>query len=130
MQMAYLFPGTVATNIAFGPLQQQETLAPDRIEALVNRVGLAEYQDRDVSNLSGGEAQRVSLARSLANDPEALLLDEPTSALSPRPVSPRWSPFCLFAAKPSRRLRSLCTGVERLGKVLSYVSRRLAISKP
>jgi putative ABC transport system ATP-binding protein len=81
MQMAYLFPGTVATNIAFGPLQRNEILSAAQIAALLARVGLSNYEDRDVSNLSGGEAQRVSLARALANSPEILLLDEPTSAL-------------------------------------------------
>ena len=81
MQMAYLFPGTVAENIAFGPRQRGEKLATEQIAALLDRVGLAGYQDRDVRNLSGGEAQRVSVARTLANAPEALLLDEPTSAL-------------------------------------------------
>jgi putative ABC transport system ATP-binding protein len=81
MQMAYLLPGTVAANVAFGPRQFGETLAEDQIAALLQRVGLPGYQDRDVSNLSGGEAQRVSLARTLANAPDALLLDEPTSAL-------------------------------------------------
>jgi putative ABC transport system ATP-binding protein len=81
MQMAYLFPGTVAANIAFGPWQRGERLAAEQIDALLERVGLPGYQERDVSNLSGGEAQRVSVARTLANVPEALLLDEPTSAL-------------------------------------------------
>ena len=81
MQMAYLFPGTVATNIAFGPRQRNEPISAEQILALLDRVGLSGYQDRDVSNLSGGEAQRVSLARTLANAPEVLLLDEPTSAL-------------------------------------------------
>jgi putative ABC transport system ATP-binding protein len=81
MQMAYLFPGTVAANLAFGPWQRGERLAAEQIDALLERVGLPEYQERDVSNLSGGEAQRVSVARTLANAPEALLLDEPTSAL-------------------------------------------------
>ena len=81
MQMAYLFPGTVAGNIAFGPRQRGDTLGADVLEALLKRVGLPDYQDRDVASLSGGEAQRVSVARMLANAPEALLLDEPTSAL-------------------------------------------------
>ena len=81
MQMAHLFPGTVAANIAFGPRQHSEMLAEDEIAALLERVGLPGYQDRDVSTLSGGEAQRVSIARALANAPEVLLLDEPTSAL-------------------------------------------------
>lgn len=81
MQVAYLFPGTVAANVAFGPWQNGERLSSDQIVALLERVGLPGYQERDVSNLSGGEAQRVSLARTLANAPEVLLLDEPTSAL-------------------------------------------------
>jgi ABC-type sulfate/molybdate transport systems ATPase subunit len=81
MQAAYLFPGTVSANIAFGPKQRGEILAPDRTALLLQRVGLPGFADRHVSNLSGGEAQRVSLARTLANEPEVLLLDEPTSAL-------------------------------------------------
>jgi putative ABC transport system ATP-binding protein len=81
MQSANLFSGTVAANVAFGPRQHGEELSSDRIDAFLARVGLSGYQERDVSNLSGGEAQRVSVARTMANAPETLLLDEPTSAL-------------------------------------------------
>jgi putative ABC transport system ATP-binding protein len=81
MQTAYLFPSTVAENIAFGPRQRHQALTAETIASLLERVGLPGYQDRDVNNLSGGEAQRVSVARTLANNPDALLLDEPTSAL-------------------------------------------------
>src|SRR5438093_6000869 len=56
MQMAYLFPGTVGANIAFGPLQRHETMSQEQIKALLDRVALPGYQDRDVSTLSGGEA--------------------------------------------------------------------------
>ncbi len=80
-QRAFLFPGSVAENIAFGPRQRGEDLAAEEIDRLLLQVGLPGFSDRNVANLSGGEAQRVSLARALANSPTVLLLDEPTSAL-------------------------------------------------
>jgi putative ABC transport system ATP-binding protein len=81
MQMPFLFPGTVAENIRFGPRQRDEDLSDAALERLLTRVGLPGFMERDVARLSGGEAQRVAIARALANDPEVLLLDEPTSAL-------------------------------------------------
>jgi putative ABC transport system ATP-binding protein len=80
-QRAFLFSGTVYENLNFGPRQRDEVLSEARAEELLSRVGLPGYSERDVANLSGGEAQRVSLARALANSPAVLLLDEPTSAL-------------------------------------------------
>jgi len=80
-QRAYLFPGTISENLRFGPRQRGEELDDRRIEELLTGVGLAGFGSRDVANLSGGEAQRVSFARTLANSPEVFLLDEPTSAL-------------------------------------------------
>lgn len=81
MQSANLFPGTVADNIRYGPAQRGETVPTAQVEALLEQVGLAGYGQHDVNHLSGGEAQRVSVARTLANKPDVLLLDEPTSAL-------------------------------------------------
>jgi putative ABC transport system ATP-binding protein len=81
MQSAFLFSGTVAANIRFGPLQRNEDFGEAEIGDILSQVGLTGYSERDVTTLSGGEAQRVSLARTLANRPDALLLDEPTSAL-------------------------------------------------
>jgi len=80
-QRPFLFPGTVEQNLQFGPQQRGESLPPESIEQLLSRVGLKGYASRNIANLSGGEAQRVSVARTLANSPLVLLLDEPTSAL-------------------------------------------------
>jgi putative ABC transport system ATP-binding protein len=78
-QLPALLPGTVAENVRFGPsLIDREV----EVEPILARAGLdASYAERDGSQLSVGEQQRVMLARALALEPEVLLLDEPTSAL-------------------------------------------------
>ena len=81
LQSAWLFPGTVADNLRYGPASRGEALDHATVERLLRRVDLEGYGERSVERLSGGEAQRVALARTLANRPQAILLDEPTSAL-------------------------------------------------
>jgi molybdate ABC transporter permease protein len=78
-----LFPHmTVAQNIAFGlPKGLSSTSVKQQVEAQLIGVQLQGYSDRYPSQLSGGQQQRVALARALASQPEALLLDEPFSAL-------------------------------------------------
>jgi thiamine transport system ATP-binding protein len=83
-QSNQLFPHLdVAGNVGYGlriartPTAQRHA----RVEELLALVGMTGHAHRDVTTLSGGEAARVALARSLATSPRVLLLDEPLSGL-------------------------------------------------
>jgi cobalt/nickel transport system ATP-binding protein len=80
-----LFSPTVFEEIAFGPLQLN--LTPEEVKTRVlevmEMIGITKLKDRSPHTLSGGEKKNVCIATVLANDPDVLLLDEPTAEPGP-----------------------------------------------
>ncbi|MBI2977326.1 MAG: ATP-binding cassette domain-containing protein [Rhodospirillales bacterium] len=85
-QRPVLLRRSVADNIGF-VLRLRDANSEDRRLAILDLAGLAANADQPARLLSGGEQQRLSLARSLATEPEVLFLDEPTSSLDPGSVA-------------------------------------------
>lgn len=81
-----LFSPTVFEEIAFGPLQLDATPeeVKTRVEEVLEMMGIIKLRDRSPHTLSGGEKKKVCIASVLVNNPDVLLLDEPTAGLDPR----------------------------------------------
>jgi ABC-2 type transport system ATP-binding protein len=71
--VAHLYPG-----------RRSRTTLHDRVDELLDAVGLADKASRRAGHLSGGEAQRLGIAQALVSDPDLLILDEPAAALDPQ----------------------------------------------
>ncbi|MCP4486719.1 MAG: ABC transporter ATP-binding protein [Gammaproteobacteria bacterium] len=74
---------SVRKNVGFGPSMKGMPIKQinERVDHLLETVGLHDFGDKAVYELSGGMQQRVALARCLANDPDVILMDEPLGAL-------------------------------------------------
>lgn len=80
----HLFPNsTVEENIARPLLHYEKNYAKDRVEELLDLLGLKTFRDRYPRQLSGGQQQKVAIAKALSVEPDLLLLDEPFSSLDP-----------------------------------------------
>jgi general L-amino acid transport system ATP-binding protein len=90
-QQFNLFPHlTVLQNVTLAPiwvLKMKKAVARSAAMQLLERVGIPEQADKFPGQLSGGEQQRVVIARALAMSPKIMLFDEPTSALDPEMIA-------------------------------------------
>lgn len=84
-QKPQVFNETVYENVACGLRWrgEKETKIEEKVDRILEIVGLQSCKGRNARTLSGGEAQRVALARALVVEPEVLFLDEPTANLDP-----------------------------------------------
>lgn len=87
-QDPFLFHSTVYDNIAYGLKIRSLSSAEQgiRVKNALKMVGLSDFENRRVNQLSGGEAQRVVIARAIVIKPEILFLDEPTTSIDQRHI--------------------------------------------
>jgi energy-coupling factor transporter ATP-binding protein EcfA2 len=117
---------TVRDEIAFGlenlGLSRHEML--DRVEAILEKVGLNGLADRSPFALSGGQQQRLALASVMVMEPEILVLDEPTSQLDP---SGTREVFETLRALTSQSGITVVLASHKLDRIAAYADRVVAL---
>ena len=86
-QKPVMFSRSVYENVSYGLKVRGKGNSRDDVLHTLEEVGLSGYESRSATTLSGGEMQRIALARAMVIKPEVLLLDEPTANLDPKSAS-------------------------------------------
>jgi cobalt/nickel transport system ATP-binding protein len=122
-----LFCASVLDEIMFGPLAigMPYEQAQQRVQELLDFVGIAALAERMPHHLSGGEKKKVAIAAVLAVNPEALILDEPTNGLDPK--TQRWMITTLNALHQSGK--TIVTATHNLDLVSEIADRVIVLGE-
>jgi molybdopterin-binding protein len=109
-QSPLLLNGTVADNLLYGPRLRGIDVSAAAAARVLREMGLEGRENQEAGNLSGGEKQRLQLARVMLLDPELYLLDEPTANLDPLSV---------------KNIEAAITSLVRLGRTVIMATHNL-----
>lgn len=124
-----LFPWmTIRENIAISITQLPKKEQEDRIERVIQMVGLRGFEDAYPKELSGGMKQRVSFARAMVGDPMILFMDEPFSALDPLTAESLRAEIVRIWASPNRKVRAGVLVTHNFDEALQLADRIVVLS--
>lgn len=124
-----LFPWmTIRENIAISMPKLARQEQDERIDKIIQMVGLKGFEDAFPRELSGGMRQRVSFARAMVGDPMILFMDEPFSALDPLTSESLRAELLRIWSKPDRKIRASVLVTHRFEEALQLADRIIILS--